>query len=144
MKKVIAVAGTEDRGKSGTLWLVHNKLLKKYPDAISFRPFPRVTKDVCIILTIKGVKIGLEGRGDPSDRLPFTLKRFVQEKCQIIICTCRTGGRTRKAVEALEQDGYGKPLWMYHDDNCETLEAQEARNEATARQIITEVEKAFH
>ena len=89
-------------GKSSTIRAVYRLLKSKYRTA----KIKNLNggSDVCAIVTIRKTKIGIEHHGDPDSRLEESLKKFVREKCNVIICATRSRSRTADAVYALEQD----------------------------------------
>lgn len=99
MKKIVALRGSANKGKSETLRIVIQKLKEKY-SSVSYKPFEQNDKDEkCVFDNLKGMKIGVETQGDPGCRLPKSLQDFTQMMCDIIICACRTKGSTIEAIE---------------------------------------------
>ena len=72
MKKIIALRGVKDVGKSSTLRKTYELLKKKYPNCQCVEHhIDRV--DIKVVITINGVKIGIESQGDPNSRLLVSL-----------------------------------------------------------------------
>ncbi|OGJ90451.1 MAG: hypothetical protein A2268_03005 [Candidatus Raymondbacteria bacterium RifOxyA12_full_50_37] len=134
MKILIAVRGVANRGKSASIKKAYQLLKSKYSGAnfeeIIFKA------DIKIIITVKGVKVGIESQGDPSSRLFESLKYFVEVGCQVIICATRTRGETFDAVNALA--GQYQIKWI-DKPNEPNPEQQEAANDTVAHEIYEEV-----
>ena len=64
-------------------------------------------QDLKVLITYRGVKIGLESQGDPSSRLVKSIDEFVnQYGCDIIICACRTRGKDARTIKRLCKPNY--------------------------------------
>lgn len=101
-RTLIALWGVANVGKSSTIRALYKLLKSKYRNA-KIKNLGRGS-DVCAIFTIGKTKIGIEHHGDPDSRLEESLKKFVKEKCKVIICATRSRGRTAEAVYELDQD----------------------------------------
>lgn len=141
MKTIIAVTGTGGCGKTSSIRLAYEILLKAYPDAkvVNRWPSGSLRKDVSSIAIIDGVKLGFHSLGDPSSHFPEALAKLVAEKCSIIVCATRTRGETYDAVEF-----YSKKF------NIERIFKNAARsddigkeNSATARLILKRIKNAL-
>ena len=134
MKKIVALKGSANKGKSETLRIVIQKLKEKYSSA-SYTPCELDDKDEkCVFENLKGMKIGIETQGDPGYRLPKSLQDFAQKKCNIIICACRTKGSTVNAIE-LYKNNYEI---AYIKKMVSKIDFKQA-NEFDADQIIKEI-----
>lgn len=108
-KLLIINKGVEKTGKSTAVKEVIRLLedvykLQKdlvYPETDNFEK-----TDMAIVFTLNGVNIGIESCGDPSSRLPDTLRAFYERKCEIIFCACRTKGEMKDAICDMKNDGY--------------------------------------
>ena len=130
MKKVFALKGRRNVGKSQTIRTVDELLRAKYPDA-------RVEHErrTGVVLSINGMKIGVEsGAGITSS---FDL--FVSLGCDVIICPSRTKGQTVNAVNALP--GY-EVVWLEQRSQSVPFE-QVLSNLAMARRIVEETGKSI-
>mgnify|MGYP001590677526 CR=1 FL=1 len=136
--KIIALRGVSNVGKSTTIKKVYDLLTAKYKDATSEPPFLGV--DIRVVLTINGIKIGIESQGDPSGRLEESLSLFVKVGCKVIICATRTRGQTVDAVDNLKQNY--EIVWLQQEYKANASE-QEANNLAMAKKIIMEAEKVI-
>ncbi len=108
MKKlVIANIGTANIGKTSSLKRVIDDLLNNGAKEIpGTRLGNNSNGDERVILRYNNITIGIETQGDPCSRIFDSLPYFVKQNCDIIICTCRTTGRTCHEVENLQQYGY--------------------------------------
>jgi len=140
MKRVIALRGTEKKGKSQTIKKVYELILSKYSVTKIYEQINRV--DIKCVLLINGKKIGIESQGDPgpNSRIKTSLKYFVEINCQIIICATRTYGQTETAVNTLSNNY--EIVWI--DKTIERKpDYQDSVNLEDANKIIKELEKAL-
>lgn len=141
-KKVIALKGISNRGKTWTVKKAYELLISKYKDAtIDKYPEPILRKDIRVVLTIKGVKIGIESQGDPNGRLvkePNSLSVFVDVGCRVIICATRTKWATFDAVNALSQKNYDV-IWFEQEEK-EPAEREQS-NLMMANKLVSEAEE---
>lgn len=111
-KTVFAIWGHEKQGKSSTVREIAQLILKHYPTALTNPIVPDFSiTDVKLIIHIGNVKIGVEGQGDPGSRIFQSLKEFVGENCDIIICSTRTSGATVAAVNDLYKNHHYDIIW---------------------------------
>ena len=138
MKKAIALKAVAKRGKSQTLRTVDELLRVKYPDAIVEHEH-RTGVELRAVLSINGVKIGIETTGENIKRIKESFDLFVNLGCEVIICATRTTGNTVMAVNALP--GY-EVVWLEQRAHSNPVE-QVLGNLAMARQIVEETEKSI-
>ncbi|MFH2033045.1 MAG: hypothetical protein ABIJ40_20830 [Bacteroidota bacterium] len=138
MKKLIALQGTANRGKTSSIKIVYGLIKKQWPKAIIDEL--NVKSDIKVVMTINGKKIGIESQGDPGSRLPESLDYFVQIGCDVIICATRTRGETVQAVKGLE-DKY-EICWLLQK-NCLKTNKQMLINKAMSERIVNELNKAL-
>ena len=100
-KTVSALRGNANQGKSETIKEVARLLIAAYPAAAMTPAKIDFSKDIKLILTLDGLKIGIESQGDPNSRLPKSLEEFALAGCDLIICATRTSGETVNAVQNL-------------------------------------------
>ena len=132
MKKVFALKGRRNLGKSQTIRTVDELLRGKYPGA-RVEHEHRTRVELRGVLSINGVKIGVEN----STKASFDL--FVSLGCEVIICATRTSGKTVNAVNALP--GY-EIVWLEQRAQSAPFE-QVLSNLAMARHIVEETEKSI-
>lgn len=134
MKTVIALWGRSNVGKSSTINQSYELLIAKYPRTEKEHEISRV--DIRVVLTINGVKVGIESKGDPGSRLAKSLRLFVKLGCKVIVCATRTRGQTVDVVHKLEPSY--EILWI---EQIATKPAdRESSNLGTAKRIAKEIE----
>ncbi len=138
MKKVFALRGTSNRGKTQTIRTVDELLRTKHPGASVEHEY-RTRAELSVVLGINGVKIGIETTGENAERIRQSLDQFVTLGCEVIICATRTSGKTVKAVEALP--GY-EIVWLERPAQSDPME-RIFSNLAMARHIAEETEKSL-
>jgi ABC-type phosphate transport system ATPase subunit len=141
IKKIFALTGVTNTGKSTTIRTVYNLLRAKYPKAKE-EPGAKLNRvDIKVVITINGVRIGIESQGDPGkkSRLSQSLKEFVDSGCSIIVCARRKRGRTFEAVEELRKKGYViGPVRMSKTPN------PSSSNRKAANDIVSEIGKLLN
>lgn len=99
-KRLVALKGCRQNGKSESLMMVIGFIRKLYP-AAGYVSYEKDSKDEkCIFEDVDGLKIGIETQGDPGCRLPQSLKDFSDAGCNVIICASRTRGCIVEAIES--------------------------------------------
>ena len=134
MKKVFALKGRRNVGKSQTIRTVDELLRAKYP-GVSVEHEHRTRVELSVVLSINGVRIGVES----GARIPSSFDLFVSHGCDVIICPTRTTGQTVNAVNALA--GY-EVVWLEQRPQSVPFE-QVLNNLAMARHIVEETEKSI-
>lgn len=121
--------GPANAGKTSTIRLFHELLLKAFPGATeSGRTTGR--RDYRAVVTIGSVRIGIETLGDPSNRRQAeSLRLFVEQGCAVIVTASRTRGDTVGVVGELEDDGY-QVHWRERSREAESDRARANRREA--------------
>lgn len=144
MKKVIALWGKENVGKTETLKLFNDMLIEKYSLEKT-----EAKGDIRCVHTINGLKVGIETEGDSGDRLLESLKYFNDLGCDVIVCACRSRGDTPTAVVSLSPvylvsfRGQSE-VSLYKSGESEELKLRRRRsNSAMASLILSEVLEAM-
>jgi len=133
-KTIIANWGQADKGKSATIKLIAEKIIKNYPNAILSPLNIEYSSDIKVIITLGNIKIGIESQGDPNSRLFSSLKEFSQVNCDLIICSTRTTGATVNAVNALSKTDSYEIIWA---TNYRSIDKnQDVLNDLSANQIF--------
>jgi len=109
-------------------------LTEKYADTLVEHNHTTIV-DVRVVLTINGLKIGIESQGDPNG-LKESLDFFVRIGCDVIVCATKTGGATVSAVNALQ--GFDVH-WLEQQPKSQPHE-QVLRSLIQAREIVIKVE----
>ena len=138
MKKIFVLRGTSKRGKTQTIRTVDELLRKKYPTAVVEHEY-RTGVELRVVLSINGVKIGIETTGENIKRIKESFDLFVSLGCEIIICATRTTGKTVTAVESLP--GY-EIVWFERPAQADPVERLFG-NIAMARHLVEETEKTL-
>lgn len=138
MKKAIALKGVARIGKSQTIRTVDELLRVKNPDAMVEHEY-RTKVELRVVLSINGVKIGIETTGENIKRINESFDLFVNLGCEVIICATRTSGKTVMAVNALPGHDV---VWLEQQAQSNPIE-RVLGNLAMARQIVEETEKSI-
>lgn len=138
MKKAIALRGIQKIGKSQTIRTVDELLRNKNPSARVEHEY-RTKVELRVVLTINGVKIGIESTGENIRRIKESFDLFLSLGCEVIICATRTTGNAVMAVNALP--GY-EVVWCEQRAQSDPIE-QVFSNLAMARHIVEETEKVL-
>ncbi|MEX3024834.1 hypothetical protein [Proteus sp. STS61-E] len=100
-KHILALSGSSNTGKTTTIKVIHKKLLKYFEGHCEETDFlsKRATTEILRIIQIDEFKIGIVSKGDPMNILdPACLKNslalLMEKGCHLIICACRTSGKT--------------------------------------------------
>ena len=139
MVKMFVLQGVYDSGKTSTLTILDELLRKKYPN-IEGNPKCSTRgkyKDFQVIytLTVNGKKrlIGIKTDGDNGEAVYEDVGWLVDNKCNIIFCSCRSYGGTVEAVKRLSEEADVRFV-------KKTLEADEAKrrkvNTADAQKLL--------
>ena len=106
-RRVFAVKGPAGCGKSKTVRCVYKKLTSKFPRAQREHLLLRENgRDVCVVLRIGEIKIGIESDNHPKDRTKDSLDWFLERGCNVIVCATLTRGGTASPVEKLGETGW--------------------------------------
>jgi hypothetical protein len=136
LNTVIALKGKRKIGKTQTIRTVDELLRAKYPGA-SIEHEHRTRAELRVVLTVNGVKIGIESNDDRL--IKESLSLFDSLGCEIIICATRTSGGAFTAVNVLL--GY-EAVWLEQRAQSAPFE-QVLSNLAMARHIVEETEIAI-
>ena len=114
MKKIFALQGVSNCGKTSTLNSLNYKFQKKYGQQPTFsqtykKPTNKGISDICVIYNITDgngntLIIGIASQGDELEKLKKGLKLLVSENCDIIFCACRTKGKTIDYIHELSKE----------------------------------------
>lgn len=127
---VIAIKGISGQGKSETI-----KLLRIIIKGLFTNHIEHLIKDdgdVKCIIEINNIKIGIESQGDPNSRQAQSIIDFVNQACNIIICSCRTSGETERNVINTKKNGY-RLIWAANYRSYEISHTQ--LNQISANQM---------
>lgn len=111
-KTIIANYGTENVGKTTSIKLVYNKLHQIITDenCRDLHSPEDNNGDLCAILTINNVKVGISSLGDICPKHAAWLDELVGEECDIILAACHDYDDTTKKIYGLKTKGY-RIMW---------------------------------
>lgn len=130
-KTIIAIYGRAGEGKSTTIKNICRRIIESYQGVeIVGEQLVNYDYDIFLVLKIGTIKIGIESQGDPNSRMlkADSIRKLADGTidplmggCDIIICACRTGGRTVKKVEEIANEYNYYTLWRssYYAPNFE-------------------------
>lgn len=102
MKKIIALKGRGGSGKSTTIKILPNILLKNGYGQVPGK-FKQHGFDILDIFEKSGVKVGITSSGDTFDLVSKRLDELTKAGCEICICACRTSDRKPPGTIAATQ-----------------------------------------
>ena len=133
---IFSLRGKAGTGKTTTIKIIYDLLKQNYLNANCDEIILKT--DIKIIITINGIKIGIESQGDPNSRLEDSLKYFVENGCQIIICAARTRGMTNDWIKQYSNQFEIKWIEKQVSGNEEN---QNDDNQLQAKHIFEEINK---
>lgn len=138
IKTIIAVRGVANQGKSASIKIAYSLLRERYPTAKIEEL--HIGVDITVVITIDGVKVGIESQGDPNSRLFQSLDHFVDIGCKVIVCATRSRGATVEAVNSLA--GKYRIEW-YPKQSVSSASKHAVANRSVAQQIVAAVQAAI-
>lgn len=138
MKKIYALYGSSEKGKSETIKILLEKLKLKYPEhKIMNIISPIYSGDIRVVIKINDRIIAIESQGDPNSRIFKSIPEFVNINADIIICATRTRGETVKLVER-QKDKY-EIVWIRKESSINKSEYT-TDNQKIAEKILEKIE----
>lgn len=95
-KTIIANYGDWDLGKTESIILAYKKMREV---AASDKVLHVDKDDVCAVLEINGIKVGICSQGDPWSHQKSWLEALMAEDCIIILAACHHSGVTADRIE---------------------------------------------
>lgn len=115
MKKVVAIWGSKNVGKSSNVLALAKEMMKTYPSykvIFTSKPIGSITIDFRLILEINHKIIAFESMGDPNSNLNIRLTEIISlYSPDVLICTCRTRGNTVYDVEYAAKSMGAEIIW---------------------------------
>lgn len=106
---IIANFGEGDAGKSDSIKRVYEKLCKRY----GIEPIA-LDKDICEVVEINGVKVGIASDGDSQTIVRNNLNELaLKEKCRIILTACRSNHDSVVLLNEYRNNIYNKNGYKY-------------------------------
>jgi hypothetical protein len=140
MKKIIALRGKGNSGKTKTIRTLHELLIEKGFEVLTTDIVPiDIRGDFRAVFKYQGKLIGVTSSGDTFDLVIQNLTFLVSFECDVCICACRSfdryGQGTNAAVNSF--DDY-EPLFIE-----KTVEHEETQqpivNQQDAKKLLHEV-----
>ncbi len=112
-KTIIAVYGSQQKGKSETIKNIYQLILPD-PNAslLELEKENNFKQDILLTIQFGNFVIGLESQGDPYGRSKQTLPRLAKKGCDIIVCASRTRGETVNIINKVAEDHDYHTLWI--------------------------------
>lgn len=101
---IIANYGESNVGKTTSIKSAYQRLRQLIPDEdcqIIHSP-EQNNGDICAILTINNVKVGISSLGDNCPEHLEWLNALVKDKCKVILAACQWGGDTVKNIKSFQ------------------------------------------
>jgi hypothetical protein len=109
MGTIIALQGIKDSGKSTTIGLLYDQMIKNGGYSI-IKKRRQGSHDFVAILEKNGIRIGIITYGDAPSLMRDKINFCIHNGCTIIICACHLNGRTVTVL--LEFLDYQPPLYI--------------------------------
>lgn len=147
MKKIIALRGKGNSGKSQTIRSLAEMLLEKGFRPIVGKNFPEIIigrtgkpRDFWQIFEANGVIVGVSSSGDTYGVVRWQLDNLINYECQVCICACRTFDKKPPGtIAAIEETvGYSKNFHPKRFDANDLTQA--ATNERDALDLFNLLE----
>ena len=100
---IIANMGEGDTGKSDSIKRVYEKLTNVKEDR----------KDICEVVTINNVKVGIASDGDDIKIIEANLDRLANANCRIILTACRSNHNCVVLLNKYRDNIYNKNEYKY-------------------------------
>lgn len=115
MKKVIAMWGGEDIGKSSNILALAKEMIRVYPGHKVIHcsmPIATLSIDFRLILEINKKTMAFESMGDPNSGLNTRLPEIINlYNPDVLICACRSKGYTVTDVENAAASMGAEIIW---------------------------------
>lgn len=136
MKKIIAVSGTTNVGKTTSIKMALKDYLLKNPLAIPEK-IKEGRVEIIFVVKIDNVITVFASAGDTEEILQNLLDEIRHINWDFLICATKTRGATVKLIETYSQNNPPSSIIWVKKEGSKTLEAeQEAENKNTAIQIL--------
>ena len=112
MNRIYVLWGRQGVGKTRTLNLIAREIERQF-GVTSDPPLDvLLTRDIQVVITIGGLRIGITSAGDPGTNVAGRLNDLINRGCAIIFCSTRTKGETVTDVEGVEQAHNYRATWV--------------------------------
>ncbi|SMC59350.1 hypothetical protein [Moheibacter sediminis] len=143
-KTIIQVWGAQDRGKSGTIKIIREELIRFYINTSHTYSLPLPSGEISDVLICNGIKVGIESMGDYlwhwnlHDRLNAYI---LQHNCDIIICASRVYNDVSKHIEHLANTHNYRLLKVTNYRGEEFPFVQDELNQLSAQHLLNLVDQ---
>lgn len=142
-KKIIAVRGKPDSGKTTAITLAHDELARS---GRSIYSNPRYdATELKEVLEIDGVIVGFASSGDKPDRLERTLRFLLEYDCVVLVCAARlnrSGEPAHKTIDAVVHFSDDNGFVLEWIDKARDWNHRDAENSRAGAEIVVKVRKA--
>lgn len=128
-KTIIANMGEGETGKSDSIKRAYEKLCKVADSVpLPLRDPEKFSGDVCAIITINEVKVGIVSHGDVITTIKDCIDELIRHECQIILAS---GRNSYKAI-CLLKSYYNKGYRIWRTSNARIYEYIDTNNPRVA------------
>ena len=134
-KTIIQVWGKEDGGKSGTIKILREELIKNYINTSHTYTLPLPGGDISKVLNCLGYNVGIESMGDYlwAGDLHNRLNDYVlKHNCDLIICASRVYNNVSKHIKYLADTHGYRIVKVTNYRGAESSFAQDGLNQISA------------
>ena len=104
---IIANYGDGELGKSQSILMVYEKLRKVADSEPEYLRQPEnFSGDICAIVTINNVKVGIVSHGDVISTIKDCIDKLISRKCIIILASCRNNYKSICFLKNYYDEGY--------------------------------------
>ena len=104
---IIANMGEGETGKSDSIKRVYEKLCEVADDKPDLLREPETfSGDVCAIITINDVKVGIVSHGDVISTIKSCIDELISHNCEIILASCRNSYKAVCLLKSYYNQGY--------------------------------------
>lgn len=132
--RIIALQGLGGRGKSTTLGMVYDMVLKAGGVPTNKQPLGGDPKDFSDIVRYKSLNVAFFTMGDFSNALVQAIKNYAKQKCDVLVCSISSSTPKVRANNALNRRGAHRINKTIATPN--TAAAQLAANTTDAQTIF--------
>lgn len=140
-KRIIALYGGHDKGKTESITIAFRILLERHPEYAVVIDDGTISGDVKALLFINGAKVGIESQGDSKSRQMQSIEEFVSMGCDVILTASRSSGMTTNSI-GLHKKQY-KIIWYRKKGGDDELQRGVA-NRGMAEFLVNQVEESAH
>lgn len=133
--KIIALQGVANSGKTTTIKLLDQKLIKEGYTPIAGKRIGGAGDFSDVYRSPKGKIIGITSTGDTHDMVRSNLERLIKENCEIIICACRSYDRMPPGTVAAVQGFPSHPVTFIQKTRTNDSKKYGAVNQADANTL---------